>query len=367
MEAPGHTIHRLGLDIWEMKKLRIGYQALSSDLSHPGDRRRVVFWAKKRGHQIVTNLNERVDVIVLSEKTNFGIFPNKALGIPTIFDLIDGYLSPENLLDDWMRGTAKVMAGQLSTFPQPFTRIVRRLCREVDAVICSTPEQLAVISPLNSNIHVILDSHDELPFLTYQAAVKQKIPTKQILWEGMPATLGGLAQVTPSLISLHSKLPIRICFVTDQEYFEYIGKYRPRKTTELMERILEKANAFSYLRPWNKENLIDSANASSLSIIPIQLSSSLQFLKPENRLLIMWRLGLPCLTSATPAYMRVSNAAESNNICKTEEDWTSKIEAILKSPDYAEIIVKRGQSYIKEFLNTDTLLEQWDHAIESVI
>ena len=50
-----------------MKTLRIGYVPNSKKLDAPGDRRRIVFWAKARGHEIVTNLDDKFDVLVLSE------------------------------------------------------------------------------------------------------------------------------------------------------------------------------------------------------------------------------------------------------------------------------------------------------------
>ena len=46
-----------------MKKLRIGYVPNSKNLDAPGDRRRIVFWAKARGHEIVTNLDDNFDAI----------------------------------------------------------------------------------------------------------------------------------------------------------------------------------------------------------------------------------------------------------------------------------------------------------------
>ena len=76
-----------------MKKLRIAYEPFSNDLSHPGDRRRVAFWAERRGHTLTTNLSEKADVIILSERADFGAFALKAPGTPIILDLIDGYLA----------------------------------------------------------------------------------------------------------------------------------------------------------------------------------------------------------------------------------------------------------------------------------
>ena len=53
-----------------MKKLRIGYIPISKDLSHPADRRRIVFFAQKDNHELVLDLNAKMDLLVLSEKVN---------------------------------------------------------------------------------------------------------------------------------------------------------------------------------------------------------------------------------------------------------------------------------------------------------
>ena len=95
-----------------MKKLRIGYVPNSKNLDSPGDRRRIVFWAKARGHEIVTNLDDKFDVLVLSERSDLGFFVNRKINVPVIFDLIDGYLARENLAKDWFRGTSKVVTRQ---------------------------------------------------------------------------------------------------------------------------------------------------------------------------------------------------------------------------------------------------------------
>ena len=104
-----------------------------------------------------------------------------------------------------------------------------------------------------------------------------------------------------------------------------------------------------------------------MAVIPIDLSFPLQYLKPENRLLIMWRLGLPCLTSSSPAYMRVAVAANTDSICSSPEEWRVKMARILDMRDVAEENVNQGQNYLKEFHNTDLLLEQWDRVFESVL
>jgi hypothetical protein len=96
-----------------MSRLKVGYLPLSQNLESAGDRRRVVFWANARGHEIVSNLHQKVDVIVASEKSDFNSpFLTDFKG-PIVFDLIDAYLSPLNPYDDLARGLAKRLSGQL--------------------------------------------------------------------------------------------------------------------------------------------------------------------------------------------------------------------------------------------------------------
>lgn len=354
------------MDIRTLKKLRIGYQPLSPDLSQPGDRRRVVFWANQRGHEIVTDLTQVTDVILLSEKADLNTFSKKvAGGTPIVFDLVDAYLAPEKVTKDWLRGTSKVLTGQISGKPKRFTKFVEQLCSQSSAVICSSPEQQETISPFSKNVHVILDSHDELPMVPFTK--QNQIASQRILWEGMPATIRGVAQIGEAISSIGVQKKIELGFVTDESYFLLLNKFIKRDTTSLLNRILKSANGFSTVIPWSIENLIEQALNSDVAVIPIDLSKPIQYLKPENRLLIMWRLGLPCLTSPSPAYMRVAAKAKVNSICASPNEWESKIAEILENQDCAEENATLGQAYLKEFHNSDVLLDRWDKAIESVL
>ena len=49
-----------------MRSLKVGYWHISKNLDAAGDRRRLVFWAKNRGHEIITDITQKVDVIVAS-------------------------------------------------------------------------------------------------------------------------------------------------------------------------------------------------------------------------------------------------------------------------------------------------------------
>lgn len=350
-----------------MKPLKIGYHPLTSTLSAAGDRRRLLFWAKNRGHEIVLDPTKKVDVIVASEKSDFQSTYLTQTKIPVVFDLVDAYLSPLNTRDDYVRGLAKKLSGQISGSVKSFSHYIRDFCILSAAVICSSPEQEALIQPFNHNTHVILDSHDEISFVDPKIAKSNAYDLKTILWEGQPATIRGVGQLSSILFQLTKEYDLKFDFVTDEEYFQFLGKYFKRRTSHLLRKDLSAIFDRVSVTPWSPDKLVAVANKCTIAMIPIDLTVPMQKLKPENRLLIMWRLGLPCLTSPSPAYARVAKSAGVQVVCDSPEAWLDNFSNLLNDTTFAHEEVLRGQAYLRSYHNRETLLNKWDQAIESVI
>ena len=351
-----------------LRKLNIGYWPLSPTFTSAGDRRRLVFWAQARGHTIVTNLNQSVDVIVASENSDFNspYFVRKQ--VPIVLDLVDAYLSPLNSFDDLARGLVKRMTGDLSGGVKPFSHHVRDFCINSSAVICSSSEQEEIIKRYNINTHVILDSHHEIPFIDPPNPGTLISDKHRILWEGQPATIAGVKIISPALSKLSKTTILSLDFVTDEKYYQFLNKYIERSTLSLLEKDLSQLSDHLNIIPWTPKNLVECAKESSIAMIPINLSVPMQKLKPENRLLIMWRLGLPCLTSPSPAYVRVARqAGVVAAVCNTLEDWFVNFNRLLNDPGFAFDEVMAGQNYLRENHNQTILLKKWDLAFESVM
>lgn len=355
------------MDNSQVKRLKIGYFSCSEDLSHPGDRRRLVFWARHRNHEIVINPQEPVDVIVVSERANLTRVLQERYGAPLVFDLVDAYLVRDSIFRDYARGVGKVLTRQVSGTPKAFTSIIQDFCRRSSAVICSSPEQELTIEPFATNTHIILDSHDEFPLLPFRTKDWKAAEPLEILWEGMPYTLGGINQVSEALEFAARGERLLLNIVTDPIYYRFYGKFFKQSTQDLIVKKLGSKSKQATLIPWEPNSLIRAANSAGAAIIPITSSNPFQWMKPENRLLIMWRLGLPCLTSPTPSYLRVSVAAKMDTTCSTPHEWTQKLSMFLSDPSSSELIVRNGQNYLNEFHNTEVLLQKWDSAIESVL
>ena len=346
-----------------MKRLRIGYFPLSKDLSHPGDRRRLVYWAGIRRHELVMNPDQNIDFIVATETTDLYRLVRSHKRIPIIYELIDAYLTPDSDLRNYGRGIAKFVNRSVTGRPKRYTKTVQDYCELASAVVCSSQEQSTLIQRYSKNVHIILDSHDEFPLRSYSG--QSRTGRKNIIWEGMPYTLPGLFDLRGPLYSLANECEIGLDIVTDLDFKKYLGKYVSQSTDKIIRNVFGNSPFPIDLIPWEINSLVSHTGSSHLGIIPVK-ENAFQWLKPENRLLIMWRLGLPCITSATPSFSRVSESTKSDIVSYSDTDWIFKISRMLGDPEYAENSVALGQKYLAENHSKEILLAKWDSVVMSV-
>jgi hypothetical protein len=341
-----------------MKRLRIGIFPLSEDLRHPGDRRRLASWAKSRGHSLQINDPRNADVLFLSEGSDF-LALSKLKSVPKIFDLIDGYLVPQGARQDFMRGTAKSLLLKHQTYPRRYTSIVAEACRNVDLVVCSSIEQQVTIMKHNKNTRIILDNHSEIPLVNFTS--RESRSHSPLFWEGTTFTLSGLEKLMYQFSTTNT--PVNL--VTDEYHFKLLGKYFPQSVRERLDTTIGK-NRYQ-LHSWSIENLVRVAMSSGVAVLPVETADNLQAMKPENRLLIMYRLGLPCLTSPIPSYKRVESVLKIGTTCDSPYEWIKKWSDICNDENFAEYHVLKGQQYLRDFHSEELINAKWDEAVSSLV
>ena len=335
-------------------------------MRHPVDRRRLIYWANKRGHQVVTDLSQKFDVLVLSSRSDLTSWSRKTNRPPLILDLVDGYLGSEHLWRDWVRGAGKVLTGQVSGFPRPYREIISEACALSQAVICETVEQKSTILPFCKNVHSILDFHEEFPILSFnERDLDANFPT--LIWEGLPFTAKGLLQLREAFNALSENSKISLEMVTDLTYPLFLGKYFYQNTEIILEDIPKILGENFHLNKWSLDTVVNTAQKSHLSVLPLDPLGTLNPLKAENRLLMMWRVGLPVLTSPSLAYSRVMANTKLDGICSTPSEWREKITQMVESPEIRKESVERGQQYIRDTHSEALVLEAWDNLFESVL
>jgi hypothetical protein len=345
-----------------MGKLRIYYSGQSPDHSHPADRRRIVYWAQSRGHVLVGKFDSP-DLVVLTSRSNFSHWTNGKNKIPFVLDLIDGYLGKTPTSIDYARGFSKTLTNQISGKPRKFTQTIQSVCEKASVVICETVEQREQIQSFNPKVFPILDFHEEFPFVEKEIVLSEKPPI--IFWEGLPYTASGINLCSQALYKMKKKYDAKFLMVTDSHYKKVLGAYISRPTLKLVKQIQLGLKSNLEFRNWSLEEVIASSRRSTVGILPINSKSHLSKYKAENRMLIMWRLGLPVLASPTLAYNRVMNEVGLLGICNDENEWTMKLENILNDEEELQRNVRLGQDYIKRFHSKEETLRKWDFAIES--
>ena len=349
-----------------MPQLKIGYSPQSPDLRHPVDRRRLIYWANKKGHQVVTDLNQEIDVLVLSSRSDLTYWSRKTNRPPIILDLVDGYLGSEYLWRDWARGTGKVITGQVSGFPRPYREIISEACALSQAVICETLEQETTILPFCKNVHSILDFHEEFPMLSFnEHSAAANFPT--LMWEGLPFTAKGLLQLREAFTALSKNAKVSLEMVTDLTYPLFLGRFFYQSTEKILENIPKILGENFHLNKWSLDTVISTAQKSHIAVLPLDPLGTLNPLKAENRLLMMWRVGLPVLASPSLAYSRVMATTELDGICSTPAEWREKIIQMVEAPELRKASVERGQQYIRDTHSETLLLKAWDNLFESVL
>lgn len=356
ISAPAPVRHRLG------SLLRIGYVPYSNSFSKPGDRRRFVAYARARGLDFeVANPNERYDLVVLSETADISVWPNYRHG-KIVYDLIDSYLSvPRTNPAQLLRGSAWFALGKHRLLRPDYLTSLRQMCRRADAVICSTAEQSQVIRKYCDNVHIVLDVH-EMVVKNIKIDYSVSDPVR-LVWEGLPSNLPQLAKVAPVLAQLSKQCLVELHVVTDPARERLKGLLGEVDTRRFLGRHFDK---FVY-HEWDEGTCSTIVSECDIALIPIDLTDPFVRGKPENKLLLLWRMGLPVIASGTPAYKRaMAQVGTPQLACVSNDQWLAAFKYLLRSEEVRRHAGTCGRRHAQTDHAPNMVLSRWDAVFSSL-
>lgn len=352
------------LTMTKLPKLCAGYVPCSADLRAPGDRRRFVHYARKRGLEFeLADPARSYDLVFISASGDFSPwieYPRS--GAKLVFEMVDSYLAiprfePKALL----RGLAKYATRQNRRLLLDYQAGLKRMCARADAVICSTEEQRAAILPFCRNVHPILDFQSEV-VRARKTSFRAGVPFK-FGWDGLPGNVAFFAEIREVLRKLAARYPLEIHAVTALEYGRYLkGKYGRQSTLDVAKRAGENI----HLHAWEEATVAGILTSCDLGLIPVPLDQPINAGKPENKLLFFWRMGMPAVVSATPAYQRAMRGAGLDMCCRDLQDWEQVLERYMGDEKLREEAGRRGLQFVERDHNEERLLSSWDAVLESV-
>lgn len=342
--------------------MRIGYAGYSPQNDSIADRRRLLYWARVRGHEVVESRDPRADLIVVTSSADLGYWARAHSKVPIVLDIVDGLIGEQSKTRDLLRGYAHWATRKSSgAYPRRFSNMLYSVAKKSDRIICSSEEQISAWKKSGFQSFDILDFHVELPKLGPRISTPETDPI-EIFWEGLPATLGSMHLLNGIFESENSQ-EIQLNILTNLNAYKYMNAY---KKIDVKETILNQISSNKIkvnLTQWDPEKVVENALRSVLGVIPLSHKSSYNHLKAENRLLIMWRLGLPVLTSPLPSYVRTMRLAKIDGICEDKAEWNRKFKLLVGSHDLQSEVIAKSTDYLEKFHSEEELLLKWDSAL----
>ncbi len=190
-----------------------------------------------------------------------------------------------------------------------FKKDFLKLISLFDSIVVGSKIQNELLEKYNNNIVIIQDITEEVPLLE----LKNNSENNGILWEGFASSNWPIFKKIfkyTNNIRQGSKLYI----VTDQKYYFLAGRYLGFNIHTVFNFLNFFYPNITYVtQKWNIDNLVNYANKCKIALIPIT-NNKIAKLKPENKMVIMIRLGLLPIVSNIPAYVTFSEKYDLN-IC----------------------------------------------------
>jgi hypothetical protein len=347
-----------------MRNLKIGYLSWGDS---PAEFRRFKKFAEISGvnaEQYVSGF--KYDVVIVTQNSDLTYWSRRPKNSEIIiFDFIDSYLKIEPYrFKRNLRGVAKFLNGEHKSLELYYHRLLELMMKRADAVVCSTPEQKKEYLAFNDNVHDILDMNDDrIRARKLDHSIGDRI---HFVWEGMGGNVWAFREIASVLQEIYSKRPIGLHFVTDLYYKAYNGplawSYSVKK--ELKSILYDIP---FYLYEWNPRMLSQICSQADIALLPIPKKPSIYWAKPENRLLMLWRMGLPVLASATPAYTRCMLDARVDGVCDNLSDWRFKLDHLIENHDARKMNAVRGVDYANQVASQEALCGKWMRVLESIL
>ena len=278
-----------------------------------------------------------------------------------IFDATDSYLL-EPFLFNVIRSLYHYISGKSKKYDFSYSSTFKKMLKNSDIIVCASEEQKNTYNIFNKKTIIVLDYFNfEVNFskLEFKDLDKNEI---NFFWEGQSHGNINIFLYLRSILKKISYRKINLHIVTDENYCLLGGKNFCFSTKKLLNVLFKGTgiNIFFYI--WNKKNLNEAAKKSDIGLIPLPKNS--RYLnKPENKMVLMWSLGLPVLAEKTVSHSRLLMNLEIDLLSNTTIEWKSKIDRFMKSDKIQSKYIDLINKYLETKYSTDKITRLWDEVI----
>ncbi len=347
----------------------VGVVPNAPDFAHPADRRRYVPFFRARGIRYEkADFAKAYDAVYISIAADLGQWAayrgaQRAQGrVPAvIFDLSDDLLS-DRPWRDLLRGAYYTVTRRNSRFDVSYKRAVIKMVEHSDVVLCGSDEQKSALDQLHPNVVVMRDFFgDDLTVRKTSWALRRE-GELHVLWEGLSHGNREIFRMLRQVLDTVTGLQVHAHVVTDPSYC-HVGSSRfCEPTWAVLNRTFRGSAVRVHHYSWTAPTFSAIAASCDIGVIPVPPNPVMQR-KPENKLLLMWQVGLPAVATATPSYARVTRAIGEDGVAATLSDWGRLIGQLAADEARRAGYVASASRYLESHCSAPTILQAWDRIL----
>ena len=156
----------------------------------------------------------------------------------------------------------------------------------------------------------------------------------------MPENIVQIKEIKSSLLKLNKEFNIELVVITDSYYYKFLRSIIKIDTKKYLKKILGDEIQFKHIE-WKIDTYFKEIINTDFVIIPINLNDKLVAGKPENKLLHLWKLKMPVITSETAAYRRTMNQAGLNHYTKNDNNFYKLCKKFIKDKNLRIKMLKK--------------------------
>ncbi|MBW7840017.1 MAG: glycosyltransferase [Chitinophagaceae bacterium] len=343
--------------------LKVGYVPYSPDLSQPGDRRRFPYFAARCHLPFeIADPSKNYDLILLTGSANLSLwleYKRKNPSTKFIFEMVDSLIFDPNLFFKWFKGTGRYVIGKEKKWQLNYSKLIFEWIRIADLVLCSNEVLKNNVEQINQKA-LLSPDYLESEYSLRKNNFELRDSKMNIVWEGLSSVLSFFF-VYQDLLKEISPF-CRLHVISNEKYPVVPGIYYKNVSSRLSRLPIE-----TIFYHWDLKTHNEILMKGDCAIIPINPKIAFSWNKPANKLVSFWFSGLPTITSDTPAYKKLMDAAGLNCYAHNQREWMDKLRNLYKmNPAERAAIAETGYQYAKKHFSDEQLDKIWMVAFNAV-
>jgi len=350
----------------------ISYVAGSNQsFNHPAYTRRFPRYAARNHIPYSDYVNDRIvgDVSVLSLAADITFWRREKRDHKSkiVFDANDPFLlSDEKTTKDLFRGAFKFISGKHKYLEFSYKNSYLQMCKEADLVIVGHYAQYELLEKISKNVMLISDYGIDVNIeqkTNFQLSDKTTI---NVFWEGLGSSFKPFKMIEQIFEPIRNEFNFVFHFVTDLSFYKYGDQFLQLNTIDIAKK--EAPLFFKQFRfyQWSEYMMNKIAIACDFAVIPLPSDRSMNFWKPENKLIHMWRMSLPAITSPIPSYVRVLNDSNQNLYADSFDEWRELVLEFSKDELCRLKHGMLGNSYANKMYSDEKIDALWEEGLNMI-